>query len=169
MKITLARLKKIPSNKILKTWIEWLNNKKVSNYSARSSKKHSINSQKQFLKKKILFEKSYLFKINFNKEFVGVVELVNIDFLFKNCEIRYLVGNTNFWNKGIATNAIKLATQFCFEKLKLKLVIADTHEDNIASQKVLRKNNFDLHGKIKKFFNNKKVSKDKLIFAKFKK
>ena len=42
MKITLARLKKIPSNKILKTWIEWLNNKKVSNYSARSSKKHSI-------------------------------------------------------------------------------------------------------------------------------
>ena len=50
----------------------------------------------------------------------------------------------------------------------MKLVIADTHQDNIASQKVLRKNNFKLQGRIKKFFNNKKLSKDKLIFAKFK-
>ena len=47
-------------------------------------------------------------------------------------------------------------------------ILTDTHEDNIASQKVLKKNNFYLQGKIKKFFNNKKVSKNKLIFAKFK-
>ncbi len=168
MKINLILIKKIPTNNILKKWISWLNNKKVSSFSARSSKKHNIKSQKQFLQKKIFDKKNYLFKIVFNNEFVGLIELTNMDYLFKNCEIRYLIGETKIWNKGIATRAIKLATLYCFKKLKMKLVIADTHQDNISSQKVLRKNNFKLQGRIKKFFNNKKLSKDKLIFAKLK-
>ena len=168
MKINLILIKKIPTNNILKKWISWLNNKKVSSFSARSSKKHNIKSQKQFLQKKIFDKKNYLFKIVFNNEFVGLIELTNMDYLFKNCEIRYLIGETKIWNKGIATRAIKLATLYCFKKLKMKLVIADTHQDNISSQKVLRKNNFKLQVRIKKFFNNKKLSKDKLIFAKFK-
>ena len=168
MKINLILIKKILTNNILKKWISWLNNKKVSSFSARSSKKHNIKSQKQFLQKKIFDKKNYLFKIVFNNEFVGLIELTNMDYLFKNCEIRYLIGETKIWNKGIATRAIKLATLYCFKKLKMKLVIADTHQDNISSQKVLRKNNFKLQGRIKKFFNNKKLSKDKLIFAKLK-
>ena len=168
MKIDLILIKKIPTNNILKKWISWLNNKKVSSFSARSSKKHNIKSQKKFLQKKIFDKKNYLFKIIFNNEFVGLIELTNMDYLFKNCEIRYLIGETKIWNKGIATKAIKLATLYCFKKLKMKLVIADTHQDNIASQKVLRKNNFKLQGRIKKFFNNRKLSKDKFIFAKFK-
>ena len=168
MKINLKLIRKIPTNNTLKIWISWLNNEKVSNFSARSSKKHSIKSQKKFLQKKIFEEKSYLFKIIFKNEFVGLIELANIDFLFKNCEIRYLIGETRIWNKGIATKAIRLATIYCFKKLKMKLVMADTHQDNISSQKVLKKNNFKLQGKVKKFFNNKKLSKDKLIFAKFK-
>ena len=52
MKINLKLIRKIPTNNTLKIWISWLNNKKVSNFSARSSKKHSINSQKRFLQKK---------------------------------------------------------------------------------------------------------------------
>ena len=123
MKINLILIKKIPTNNILKKWISWLNNKKVSSFSARSSKKHNIKSQKQFLQKKIFDKKNYLFKIVFNNEFVGLIELTNMDYLFKNCEIRYLIGETKIWNKGIATRAIKLATLYCFKKLKMKLIM----------------------------------------------
>ena len=84
------------------------------------------------------------------------------------CVILYLHGETQMWHKSIATRAITLSTLYCFKKLNMKLVIAYTHQDNISSQKVLRKNNFKLQGRLKKFFNNKKLSKDKLIFAKLK-
>ena len=46
MKITIERLKKIPSYKILKIWIEWLNNKKVSN--SIHNLPIEIKKQKQF-------------------------------------------------------------------------------------------------------------------------
>ena len=61
-----------------------------------------------------------------------------------------LLEKLEFVNKGIATKAIRLATIYCFKKLKMKLIMADTHQDNISSQKVLKKNNFKLQGKVKK-------------------
>lgn len=104
--------------------------------------------------------------IKFKNIYIGVVELCNIDKFNKNCEIRYLIGNTDYWNKGIAAKSIKLATKFGFEKIKLKTIYADTHQENIASQKVLKKNYYKLQGKIKNFFSNKSRPKDKIIFAK---
>lgn len=52
-KVHLTIVKKIPTEIILKEWIKWLNNKKVSKYSSRGSKKHTLKSQKNSLKKKI--------------------------------------------------------------------------------------------------------------------
>ena len=51
-KIGLTRILKIPSKKILLSWVSWLNDRKVSNFSERSTKKHTINSQIKFLKEK---------------------------------------------------------------------------------------------------------------------
>ena len=57
---------------------------------------------------------------------MGVIELINIDLKIKNCEIRYLVGNTDLWGKGIATKSIGLAKKIAFNQLKLKTIYADT-------------------------------------------
>jgi len=168
-KVSLVAISKIPKIEILKIWVVWLNNKKVAKFSSRSSKKHSINSQKLFIKNKLTNKENILFLIKFNQIYAGVVELLNIDKYNKNCEIRYLIGDPNYWNKGIAAESIKLATQYAFKKIKLKIVFADTHQDNIGSQKVLKKNNYKIQGKIKGFFHNQKESKDKIIFSKLKK
>ncbi len=163
-KINLVIQKKIPSLKILKEWIKWLNNPKVSKFSSRSFKKHTIKSQKKFIKTKIRDKSCKLFLIKFNHFYVGVIELFNIDFENKNCEIRYLVGNPGFWGKGIATKSIEIATNFGLKKLRLKTIFADTHQDNLASQKVLKKNKYAFQGKIKNFYNFSSKSKDKLFF-----
>ena len=165
-KINLIIQKKVPTLNLLKEWVKWLNNSKVSKFSSRGSKKHSIKSQKKFITKKIKDKTCKLFLIKFNSIYVGVIELFNIDLKNKNCEIRYLIGNTDYWNKGIAAKSIKIATKFGFEKIKLKTIYADTHQENIASQKVLKKNYYKLQGKIKNFFNNRGGPKDKIIFAK---
>ena len=43
---------------------------------------------------------------------------------------------------GIATEAIKLATEFCFNVLNLHKIQAGVYEQNIASQKALLKNHY---------------------------
>tara|TARA_Y200000002_G_scaffold133390_2_gene109916 strand:+ start:195 stop:710 length:516 start_codon:yes stop_codon:yes gene_type:complete len=164
-KINLIIQKKVPTLNLLKEWVKWLNNSKVSKFSSRGSKKHSIKSQKKFITKKIKDKTCKLFLIKFNSIYVGVIELFNIDLKNKNCEIRYLIGNPNFWGEGIATKSIELATKFGFKKLKLKTIFADTHQDNLASQKVLTKNKYSYQGKIKKFFNSGTKSKDKFFFS----
>lgn len=164
-KINLIIQKKVPTLNLLKEWVKWLNNSKVSKFSSRGSKKHSIKSQKKFITKKIKDKTCKLFLIKFNSIYIGVIELFNIDLKNKNCEIRYLIGNPNFWGEGIATKSIELATKFGFKKLKLKTIFADTHQDNLASQKVLTKNKYSYQGKIKKFFNSGTKSKDKFFFS----
>ena len=168
-KINLIFQKKIPSKNILLEWVNWLNNPKVSKFSLRRLTKHTANSQKKFIKQKLKDNNCKLFLIKYLNFYVGVIELANIEYNNKNCEIRYLIGNPNLWGKGLASESIKLASDYAFKKLKIKTIYADTHQDNIASQKVLKKNNFKVQGKIKNFFFNKLKAKDKIIFVKNKK
>ena len=62
-KVSLVAIRKIPKIEILKIWVVWLNNKKVAKFSSRSSKKHSINSQKLFIKNKLTNKENILFLI----------------------------------------------------------------------------------------------------------
>ena len=72
-KIQIIKLVKVPEN--IDEWVEWLNNKKVTKYSNQKNKQHTRSSQEKFIKSKLNSKKNLIFKINFNKKFVGVLEL----------------------------------------------------------------------------------------------
>jgi len=68
------------------------------------------------------------------------------------CGLQYL-DNTNeveiyygffkdFWGKGLATEAAKAVLRFGFEQVELEKIVAVTHPENTASQKVLLKLSF---------------------------
>ena len=56
-------------------------------------------------------------------------------------EIGYGISK-KYWNLGIASNAINLFLKILKENKSLNIFMAETDKDNIASQKVLRKNGF---------------------------
>ena len=113
-KIQIIKLVKIP-NKIFK-WVEWLNNKEVTKYSEKRHKKHTISSQKKFIQRKLKSKKNIIFKIIYKKKFVGVLEISFINKIKKNCELSYMIGDTESWGKGIATKAISLALIYSKKK-----------------------------------------------------
>lgn len=139
-KIKILRLTKIPLD--LDEWVSWLNNKIVTKYSRQRHKNHSSQSQKKFLQKKLKSKRNLIFKIIYKKKFIGVLELSNINYNKKNCELSYMVGSIKNWGKGFATQAINLALIYSKKKLHLKKVYAGTHKRNIPSKKVLLNNNF---------------------------
>lgn len=71
-------------------------------------------------------------------------------------EIGYMIG-TEHWGKGIVTEAMKVTLDFGFNELKFHSVEAMVDPDNLASIRVLEKQNFvkEAHFKEDYFFNNK--------------
>ena len=90
------------------------------------------------------------FAIEFQKQFCGVIGLVRqSDVYRKTAEIGYWIGEP-FWNKGIATTAVNLITDYGLNSLDLNRIHTGVFEYNIGSMRVLEKNGYSKDGIFKK-------------------
>jgi len=90
------------------------------------------------------------FAIEFEGHFCGVIGLVGLNDVYrKSAEIGYWIGEP-FWNKGIATVAVKLITDYGFDELGLMRIHTGVFENNIGSMKVLEKNGYKKEGVFEK-------------------
>ncbi len=80
-----------------------------------------------------------------NKAIGGIGLIIGKDIEQKSSEVGYWLGEDR-WGKGIASSALKGIVKFAFNDLKLERVFAVSFENNIASRRVLEKNNFVLEG-----------------------
>ena len=88
---------------------------------------------------------------------IGNIKLGDIHPVHKYADIGLIIGNKNYWGKGIGTEAIKLVSQYAFENLNLMKVIAGIYENNVGSIKAFKKCGFK-EAYVKKdtyFFENK--------------
>ena len=125
-------------------WCSWLNNPEVTKYSRQKEKKHTIESQRIFVRNKIKSKNSKLFCIFYKQEHIGVIELSNIDLENLSCEVMYLVGEVKLWGKGLGTYIVDYAAKYAFQVLNLDFIYAGTEYNNYASQKVLLNNKFKI-------------------------
>jgi len=85
----------------------------------------------------------------YNKNnYIGTVSLVRIDWIARKSEIGYMIGNKNFWGRGIASEVIKLISEYGFNRLNLHKIEAGVVDGNIGSIKALEKNGFKEYGRI---------------------
>ncbi len=94
--------------------------------------------------------KGFAFGIVLKEEkcLIGIVSLMNPDWKNKNAECGYWLGK-NYWNRGLATEAVGLVLGFAFEELGLHRVYAKLFEKNTASLRVLKKNGFRMEGALR--------------------
>jgi RimJ/RimL family protein N-acetyltransferase len=86
------------------------------------------------------------FAIEFEEQLCGVISLVGQkDVYRKTAEIGYWIGEP-FWNKGIATIAVKLITKYGFDQLDSVRIHTGVFECNTGSMKVLEKNGYKNEG-----------------------
>jgi RimJ/RimL family protein N-acetyltransferase len=90
------------------------------------------------------------FAIEYDGELCGVIGLVaQQDVYKKTAEIGYWIGEP-FWNKGIATTAVKLITDYGLNKLDYVRIHTGVFEYNISSMKVLEKCGYKKEGVFEK-------------------
>ena len=137
------------------------NNKEVSKYTPQIPYPYSINDAVKYIREAhcdTRKKKGYRFVVVLKQtdNVIGAAGLENINLKNKNAEIGYWLGR-RYWGKGLMGETVKLILKFGFEQLKLHRIYGVVFEENIASQKVLKKSGFKFEGKLRdEFFRDKK-------------
>lgn len=78
---------------------------------------------------------------NFN-HYVGTISFSSIDWICRKAEVGYLIGEKTHWGCGVATEAVKLMSDYGFNRLGFHKIEAGVVEGNTGSMKLLEKNGF---------------------------
>ncbi|MEM9549096.1 MAG: GNAT family protein [Bacteroidota bacterium] len=90
------------------------------------------------------------FAIFHNDEFCGMTGLhIQNDVYRLSAELGYWIGEP-YWGRGIASHAVKIITNYGFEKLGMERIYAGIFEFNVGSMRVLEKNGFQKEGVFRK-------------------
>lgn len=99
----------------------WRNNPKIWELTLNSpNKKIEVEDELNWINKVIAEDDSNRFAILFNNKYIGNIQLTNIN--NNECYFGVFIGESDYWNRGIAKKATLLIIEFAFLKLKLTKV-----------------------------------------------
>ena len=132
-------------------YVNWLNNSEINEYLESRLIVQTVESVRAFVSNIIDSNDTYLFAIlcKENNEHIGNVKIGPIHSIYKHAFTGYLIGEKEYWGKGIASEAVYLSTKFCFDILNLHKVNAGVIAPNVGSIKVLEKLGFKKEGCIR--------------------
>jgi RimJ/RimL family protein N-acetyltransferase len=124
-------------------YVRWLNDKEVNKYLDSRLAIQTLESIQTFVSKIVESEDNYMFAI-IDKEdrHIGNIKIGPIHPVYKSTSIGYLIGEKKHWGSGLGTEAVYLATRFCFDILNLHKVNAGIIAPNIQSARILEKIGF---------------------------
>jgi ribosomal-protein-alanine N-acetyltransferase len=109
------------------------------------------------------------FAVVVDNQFAGAIGFLQKENIYrKNAEIGYWLGEP-FWNKGIATEAVRQLVTYIFSEFQVDRVYAEVFSNNPASMKVLEKNGFHLEAVHKKSIIKNNQVLDDYWWVKFRK
>jgi RimJ/RimL family protein N-acetyltransferase len=138
-------LYKFTDRHITSEYLGWLNDHEVSKYLCTG--RLPVTKDDVFSptgEKNLLF--AVVYTENNASKYIGTISLHSIDWIARKGEVGYMIGDRNYWGKGVATEIIGLISNYAFDRLGLNKVTAGVVEGNIGSVKALEKNGFTQYG-----------------------
>tara|TARA_B100000886_G_scaffold340487_2_gene310417 strand:+ start:3276 stop:3776 length:501 start_codon:yes stop_codon:yes gene_type:complete len=140
------RLAILKSTDVTHDYVNWYSSKEVIKYSDNQYRSFSLNYQISYVENCLKNEDLELYGIFDKKKHIGNISLSGLKSYHPIGEICYVIGDTSYWGKGIASEAVNLILEIASSKHSLHKVVAGVSSRNIASQKVLIKTGFTLEG-----------------------
>lgn len=138
----------------------WLNDKKVNAWLSSNWKNHDISTIKKFI----------LTQDHYNTFHLGIFEAINkshignftilIDHYHKTAETRVLVGERNWWGKGVVIECRSSILEWLFNSIKVYKVYGQPSMKNIAAIFNYQKQGYECEAILK----NHKTSLDKIRY-----
>jgi RimJ/RimL family protein N-acetyltransferase len=80
---------------------------------------------------------------------IGLIGLVNIDRPHKTAEIVIVIGDKDYWGKGVMLEAESLLIEYAFSQMRLEKIWAQARTNNIASMITMKKLGFQVEGTLR--------------------
>jgi [ribosomal protein S5]-alanine N-acetyltransferase len=105
---------------------------------------YTVEDAEKFIATQASIELTQNFAVLSNEEVVGGIGIILGEDVYKmNVELGYWVAEA-FWGVGIATEAVRLMTEYIFQTFLVNRIIASVFEYNKTSMRVLEKNGYFL-------------------------
>jgi len=108
----------------------------------------SSNEQKKWFEGQVNSpsKKKLIIEDNQTKELIGMIGIMNIDHVNKNCEVGITIGNHTYLGKGIASSSLKLVVDFLFYQMNMHMIYLTVLENNKNAVKFFEKFGFRKQG-----------------------
>ncbi|MAJ91706.1 MAG: GNAT family N-acetyltransferase [Legionellales bacterium] len=128
-------LELLDSNKISDRYLHWLNDPEVNRFSRRSGESFSIDDISQYIEISNKSNDVLLLGIflNKSKKHIGNIQLRYFDKRNRLAEISTLLGEKDYWGKGIVVEATRNLINFGFNELNIHKFILGNIVPNRAS------------------------------------
>ena len=140
-------LKILNTTDVTQEYVEWYSNSDVTRYSDNQYRNFTLNGQLNYVAKCLNNPDIDLYGIFDDKLHIGNILISGLISNHRCGELTYVVGNTNYWGKGVGYYAVSHLVYLSKHKYKLNKLFAGLAEENIGSRRVLEKNGFVLEGK----------------------
>lgn len=139
----------LPEN-ITTSYISWITDEQVIQYTEIPKSSQTIKSCTDYINASNRSSGELLWRIMTKKNgHVGNIRLSGLSSPHQRGELALIVGNTNLHGKGIGTQAIKLATMYAFNELKLHKITAGMYMPNKGSYKAFLNAGYHLEATLK--------------------
>ena len=138
-------------------YLKWLNDMVVNQFNTHHRFPVLRNNLLNYIEEKNN-SKSNLFLGVFEKStscHIGNIILQNINWIDRNAEIAFILGEKEYWGTGIMYNAGSLLLKHAFKALNLHRIYLGTSSSNLGMQRLALKLGFSLEGRrIDGIYNN---------------
>jgi RimJ/RimL family protein N-acetyltransferase len=140
-------------------YFQWANDPEVTYYLEMGWKPNNYDLLEEEYFRTIRSQNDIVFVI-VDKEtdrLIGSCGLYSINFIARKAEYRIIIGEKDYWDKGIGTEVTKLVIAYAFEKLNLNKVWLGVNAENIRAIKCYEKAGFKREGVLRQeiFRNNR--------------
>lgn len=141
---------------VSESYLNWYKDKEVVRYSDNQYRSFTFNGQKEYVLRCFENPDVDLYGIFLENLHIGNILIRGVRSFHRRAELTYVIGEREYWNRGVASYAISLLIDKCHDTYKLNKLFAGIACQNIGSQAVMVKNGFVLEGvrKAHLFYNN---------------
>ncbi|MDR3602238.1 MAG: GNAT family protein [Desulfosporosinus sp.] len=141
-------LRRLEKEDLEGNYFQWLNDPTATKWMRHGVFPNSCESMKAFYENQSVSKTDSVLALVLKEQdrHIGNISLNSINYVFRSAEIGIIIGETDCWGKGYASEAISVLVHHCFNKLNLNRLAASTVDRNIGTIRAFEKSGFSKEG-----------------------
>lgn len=160
-------LRPLEAQDLNEKYLTWLNDEEVNRYLESGIFPQTKRDLDRFYNQVIGSPNQIVLAIadKETKQHIGNVKLGQIDWVHRRATFGILIGDKQFWGKGIGTEATQLMVEYAFGRLNLRRIVLGVHAEHKSAVRAYEKVGFKIEGRFREDLFHENQYKDSLWMA----